>query len=360
MGPPGSITREPVCPLRAIRRGKANAAPDLRALSAFGQIEGMLTNYVLPPAIEAEMYQALAILPGIKVDSHATAIDGRAGVAFVLPPTKQSVELQIILNPSTYAFMARASGSGGVNHEFTIERTVIVGAPGSTRPSRIPPTAAQLLAEHAALTVSVFDPRTRPLAIDPTKVESSTWILRELATPSGGQAVWATADDSEQASYVNGKLEVCARSAACARSTRWLMPAGPSYAFINPPGRPTLLPGSLPRLLTALNAYSTGCTDVAGDCNAVNAITSMATGYAAVAQGAWFLVLAGIPGVTVARVTDLTGQSDVAFRFPFTDGVTEILFNASTYELAGYVRAGIETVITRQEIVSGPGSHTPA
>ena len=76
-------------------------------------------------------------------------------------------------------------------------------------------------------------------------------------------------------------------------------------------------------------------------------------------QGNWFLMLAGIPGVTVQQVTDVTGQADVAFRFPFTDGITEILFNATTYQFAGYVRGGIETVITKEVTVSGPGSLIP-
>jgi hypothetical protein len=78
-----------------------------------------------------------------------------------------------------------------------------------------------------------------------------------------------------------------------------------------------------------------------------------------VALGNWFLMLADAPGVTVQQVTDVTGQADVAFRFPFTDGVTEILLGAHTHQLVGYVRNGIETVITKEVTVSGPGSHTP-
>jgi L-aminopeptidase/D-esterase-like protein len=70
-------------------------------------------------------------------------------------------------------------------------------------------------------------------------------------------------------------------------------------------------------------------------------------------------MLADIPGVTVQQVTDVTGQADLAFRFPFTDGVTEILLNASTHQFAGYVRGGVQTVITKEVAVSGPGSHTP-
>jgi hypothetical protein len=54
----------------------------------------------------------------------------------------------------------------------------------------------------------------------------------------------------------------------------------------------------------------------------------------------------------------VTGQADIAFRFPFTDGTTEILLNARTCRLAGYVRDGAETLIMKAVTVSGPGSRT--
>ncbi len=342
----------------------SNPTPTQAGLAAFSVIEDMLINYVLPPALEAEVYQALAVIPAIEVDSHVTAIDGQAGVAFVLPPTPQSEKLEIVLDASNYSFLAQASWDNDSSfNETAVVRMVIVGAPGSTLPSLTPPTAAELLAEQADRAVTFTN--ARPLFAQP-----STWILRELATSSGDQPVWATADDSEQASYVNGKLQVCSRSAACATSTQWLMPAGPSYTLVNPPlppGRPPYkhlppaLPESLPQLLAALNTYSTGCADVAGDCNAVNAMANIIAGYAnrGGPQGNWFLMLADVPGVTVQQVTDVTGQADLAFRFPFTDDVTEILFNASTHLFVGYVRNGIETVITKEVTVSGPGSLTP-
>jgi hypothetical protein len=332
-----------------------------QGLAAFSVIDDMLMNYVLPPGLEAEVYQALAAIPEVTVDSHVTAVDGRAGVAFVLPTTPQSDKAAIILDASDYSFLARASWDpDGSLIEFAVVQMVIVGAPGSTQASLTPPTAAELLAEQADRAVTFTN--TLPLIVQP-----STWILRDLATSSGDQAVWATADDSEQASYVNGTLQVCSRSAACAASTQWLMPAGPSYTLVNPPIRQSLtnpapsLPDTLPQLLATLNGYHTGCADVAGDCNAVNALANIMAGYAnrGGLDGNWFLMLAGIPGVTVQQVTDVTGQADVAFRFPFTDGVTEILLNASTYQFVGYVRGGIETVITKEVTVSGPGSVTP-
>ena len=364
----GSLPRDPAALDAYLARlvyPDSNPAPDIKGLAAFSVIEDMLINYVLPPALEAEVYQALAAIPAVQVDPHVTAIDGRAGVAFVLPPTPQSEKLEIILDASNYRFLAQASwDNDSSSQETAVVRMVIVGAPGSTRPSLTPPTAAELLAEQADRAVTFTN--TLPLFAKP-----STWILRELATSSGDQTVWATADDSKQASYVNGKLKVCSRSAACAKSTQWLMPAGPSYTLVNPPfphGRPPFrhlpptLPDSLPRLIATLNAYRTGCADVAGDCNAVNAMANIIAGYAnrGGTPGNWFLMLADIPGVTVQQVTDVTGQADVAFRFPFTDGITEILLNASTHQFAGYVRGGVETVITKEVAVSGPGSLTPA
>lgn len=343
----------------------SNPAPDIKGMAAFSVIEDMLVNYVLPPALQAEVYQALAIIPGIQVDSHVTAIDGQAGVAFVLPPTPQSEKLEIILNAADYSFLAHASwDSASSFHEVAVVHMAIVGAPGSTQPSLRPPTAAELLAEQADRAVTF----TNSL---PVITEPGTWVLRTLATSSGDETIWATADDSAQASYVNGKLQVCSRSAACAASTQWLMPAGPSYTLVNPPRPkgpqplthlPPRLPQTLPQLLALLNTYRTGCAEVAGDCNAVNAMANMMFGYLnrGYPDGDWFLMLGGIPGVTVQRVTDVTGQADVAFRFPFTDGITEILLNARTYQLVGYVRDGVQTVVTKEVTVAGPGSRTPA
>lgn len=338
----------------------SNPAPDIEGVAAFSVIKDMLTNYVLPPRLEAEMYQALAAIPGVTVNSHVTAIDGQAGVAFVLPPTPQSEELEIILNASNYGFLAQASwGDKSTLYEIAVVRMVIVGAPGSTQPSLTAPTAAELLAEQADRAVSFTK--------TPELFKPGTWVLRELATSSGDQTVWATADDSEQASYINGSLKVCSRSAACANSTQWLMPVGPSYTLVSMALFDQLpvsqqLPSYPPQLIAALNSYRTGCADVAGDCNAVNVMANMIAGYAESGgpQGDWFLMLADIPGVTVQRVTDVTGQADLAFRFPFADGITEILFSASTDQFAGFVRGGVETVVTKEVTVPGAGSYTPA
>jgi hypothetical protein len=341
-------------------------APDNKSLIPFSGINTMLSNYVLPPPLEAEMYQALAVIPGVQVDSHVTAIDGQSGVAFVLPATRQSDKQEIILDASSYRYLAHGTWNYGTFVEEAVVKTVIVGSLGSTQPSLTPPTPAELLAEQAAAANSFVGSNSPP------PVLPSTWIKRNLVTSAGEHTVWATADDSKQASYAGGKLQVCSRAAACAKSTQWLMPAGPSYATLNPPftrarpatTRPQLstLPNVLRQMLATLNTYKTGCADVTGDCNAVNVIANILAGYASYSgrtEPDYFLILADVPGVTVKQVTDVAGQADAAFSFPFTGGITEILVNASTHRFAGYVRDGVETVITREAPVAGAGSSAP-
>jgi hypothetical protein len=49
------------------------------------------------------------------------------------------------------------------------------------------------------------------------------------------------------------------------------------------------------------------------------------------------------------------GHADLAFRFPFAKGVTEILLNPHTYAFAGYASGPAQTLMTQQAVVSGPG-----
>ena len=64
---------------------------------------------MLPPAREAELYRALGYIPTVKVDLHAKDIAGQTGIGFILPATPQSVNLEIILVPVTYQYMAQVA-----------------------------------------------------------------------------------------------------------------------------------------------------------------------------------------------------------------------------------------------------------
>jgi hypothetical protein len=133
------------------------------------------------------------------------------------------------------------------------------------------------------------------------------------------------------------------------------------YTLPRPVKLPTL--PAYPRpLLDRLNSYSTGCADVAGDCNVVNVAADVLTGYGnyPYLDATWFLALADVPGVSLQHVTDAAGNQDIAFTFPAQDGVTAILVNATllskgTVQYEGYVRDGQQTLVLNQAPVSGPG-----
>jgi hypothetical protein len=333
----------------------------------FSQISSMLFGMVLPPPLKAEMFRALALIPAVQVKEHVKDIAGRAGVAFVLPQTRQSVRQEIILDASDYHLLAQ--GHWGVdsalpapNFETAMLKEYLVAELGSTQPSTAPPSAAELAAER----IDFFQQNL----VSPPKIHSvgpGQWLYRDVRTGGKDRQVWATADDSAQAQYVNGTLQVCQRTDPCAASQQWLMPAGPGYSLIYPPSQhqfssPSALPEYPRPLLDKLNTYSTGCAAVTGDCNAVNVAANVLTGYGNYPSlnATWFYALADVPGVAVRHATDEAGQQVLAFTFPSQDGVTAILvnerlLNAGTIQYEGYVRGGQQTLVMNQTPVSGPG-----
>jgi hypothetical protein len=392
-----SLPRDPA-KLNAYFRGLDPVKSDNNSAVEFGQIRSMLFGMVLPPWLEAEMFHALALIPDVQVKDHVRDIAGRAGVAFVLPPTGQSEKQEIILDASDYRLLAHATWDNPSTASPDIEVAILKEYPvaqlGSTQPSTVPPTAAELAAEKIAFyeEYEYYTPKVN-------SVTPGQWLYRELRTGGNQQQIWATADDSAQAEYVNGKLQVCQRADPCAASVRWLMPAGPSFTLVYPPSpfqsltqaqlkqlrkespkqrqawlrkllarsrqhKPPTLPEYPQSLLAALNGYGTGsgCTDVADDCNAVNVAANVLTGYGnyPYLDSSWFLALADVPGAGLEHITDEAGQHDIEFTFPAQDGVTAILVNATMLNVGaiayeGYVRDGQQTLVLNQTLVSGPG-----
>jgi hypothetical protein len=362
----GSLPRDPA-KLDAYFVSQDPAKTDNKSVVDFSQIRSMLFGMVLPPQLEAEMFHALALIPMVQVQDHVKDIAGRAGVAFVLPQTGQSDKQEIILDASDYRLLAQ--GNWGVDSsrpspdmETAILKEYLVAELGSTQPSSAPPSAAELAAEQ----IDYF----QQYLVNPPKIRSVAaegWLYRDLRTGGKDQQIWATADDSAQAQYVNGTLEVCQRTDPCAASQQWLMPAGPGYSLLYPPpAQQSASTEALPEyprpLLDKLNTYSTGCADVTGDCNAVNVAANVLTGYGNYPSlnATWFYALADVPGVSLQHVTDAAGQQDIAFTFPPQDGVTAILvnerlLNAGTIQYEGYVRDGRQTLVLNQAPVSGPG-----
>lgn len=125
----GSLPKDPAA-LDAYLAHLSYPNPDAtqanKDVADFSTIETMLSTYVLPPALTAELYHALADIPTITARKDVTDIDGRSGAAFVLPATPQSVNLEIILSSTDYRMLAQASwGNGGPIKPQVVNGTVI-------------------------------------------------------------------------------------------------------------------------------------------------------------------------------------------------------------------------------------------
>jgi hypothetical protein len=70
----------------------------------------------MPPALTAELYRALADVPGVTVNDHAVDAAGRTGIGFQSPvpfkphPVGLVQQLILILDPSTYELMGYSMG----------------------------------------------------------------------------------------------------------------------------------------------------------------------------------------------------------------------------------------------------------
>ena len=95
------------------------------ASAAFQGIFALLDNYVLPPAVAAELYRAVADIPGVTVNPHATDLAGRRDPAFTLRvkdgPGYDIFDL--ILDRHTYTLMGFTEAIYGVTSRDLYGRT---------------------------------------------------------------------------------------------------------------------------------------------------------------------------------------------------------------------------------------------
>jgi hypothetical protein len=106
----GSLPRSPQALLRYLaklplyHRSGWGPAP----VREFTIIEELITTYVMPPRLTAELYRALGEIPGVTVDPHAVDVAGRPGIGFrhFVQPAAGAEE--IIIDPHTYRLMGTA------------------------------------------------------------------------------------------------------------------------------------------------------------------------------------------------------------------------------------------------------------
>ncbi|HET7012692.1 MAG TPA: CU044_5270 family protein, partial [Streptosporangiaceae bacterium] len=105
----------------------------------FSIIEEMLTTYVMPPALTAELYQTLGILPGVTIDHHAVDVAGRPaiGLSMAMPRAFGGGFDEILIDPGTHQLagdqLLTAARAGSASHVLSgtaILQSVAVSGPG--------------------------------------------------------------------------------------------------------------------------------------------------------------------------------------------------------------------------------------
>jgi hypothetical protein len=137
----GSLPRDPVALgryLASLPLPVWGSAPV--TVREFEIITELLTTYVMPPALTAELYRALGNIPGVTVDRHATDIAGRHGIGLriTLPPSKYQVFDELILDAKTFAVMGQQiifgpgspSKASGVVLGTAVLKSALVSGPG--------------------------------------------------------------------------------------------------------------------------------------------------------------------------------------------------------------------------------------
>jgi hypothetical protein len=114
-------------------------ARDPAPVREFEAIQDLLTSYVMPPRLTAEIYLALADISGVTVDPHAVDVAGRHGAGFsmALPPGDGGGLMEIIIAPVTFHLLgtaliatAPAGEFGKVLNGTAILRMALVSGPG--------------------------------------------------------------------------------------------------------------------------------------------------------------------------------------------------------------------------------------
>jgi len=125
----GSLPRSPQALERYLAR--LGYGPGGPATRAFSLIDFLLTSYVMPPKLTAELYRALGDIPGVTVDEHAVDVAGRPGVGFKI--SAGAARYEIILARRDYRLMGdenRVAGYGFSVSGEAILRQAPVSGPG--------------------------------------------------------------------------------------------------------------------------------------------------------------------------------------------------------------------------------------
>jgi hypothetical protein len=103
-------------------------AQSTASCTAFLAISELLSSYVMPPALTAEIYRALGDIPGVSVVAKVT-VAGQPCTGFRIP--LKGGYLELIINSATYQYVAtQGLFPGGVQGSNVVASQALVSGPG--------------------------------------------------------------------------------------------------------------------------------------------------------------------------------------------------------------------------------------
>ena len=132
-----SLGSLPADPRALVSRLDSGYPAVLHGWHAFTVIATLLSSYVMPPRLAAEMYRALGAIPGVTVDDHAVDVAGKPGIGFLVhipraTGTAARFRLEIVVSPRTYQFIGfqNSGGQPGRPTGVAVVRQALVPRPG--------------------------------------------------------------------------------------------------------------------------------------------------------------------------------------------------------------------------------------
>ncbi|MGR6918030.1 CU044_5270 family protein [[Actinomadura] parvosata] len=131
-----TVRREAVVERIRERFAGREAAPDPVSgdVFIFGLLRTLLSDNLVPPEVEATVFRAMALLPGVTVNEAATDPEGRPALAVSLE-ARGWLRSELFLDPETFAY--RGARETAVR-DHTLHNGVFGGRGGESAPSPIP------------------------------------------------------------------------------------------------------------------------------------------------------------------------------------------------------------------------------
>jgi hypothetical protein len=130
-----SLPSDPAALVRYFENLFKSTPASQRPAKAFESIGQLLTVYVTQPAFTAELYRAIADIPGVTVNAHGTDLGGHAAIVLSYKTPTKLFGNVIYLDPRSYRYAGAASEVKSGRHDYGLQgysilRYALVSGPG--------------------------------------------------------------------------------------------------------------------------------------------------------------------------------------------------------------------------------------